>query len=320
MKRKIRPLAVAAGVALLAIAFGTGTAQADPVGPPSPRDLVGMGSDTTDQVVNAIAETPYASDGIKHIGSFDALGSATVNTGRVGCSAVPRANGSTAGRNALIASLNAGDNCLQFARSSSGPVATTPALRWAEFAVDAVTFAVTSNSSIPRRLTRAEITAIYNCQGDPSWTPLIPQAGSGTRAFWLSFVGLTETTIPACVKDTIPAAGGGTTPVEEHDGRVLNNTRVIPFSVAQYIAQSTQTIADRRGPATLGVIDGTSPLLLNSAIPGNRKVYNVIPDAQTGNPLYQAAFIGSNSHVCQQSATIQRYGFGVLATCGTLTP
>ena len=320
MNKRSRLLGLAAGVSLLIIAVGAGTAQADPVGPPSPRDLVGVGSDTTEAVMNPISEVPFSGDGVKHLGSFNAVGSATINTGRTGCAAIARPNGSTAGRNALINSLNAGDNCIQYARSSSGPVTTTPALKWAEFAIDGVSYAVTPNSNIPRRLSRADVTAIYNCQGDPAWTPLIPQAGSGTRAFWLSFVGLTETTIPACVKDTVPAAGGGTTPVEEHDGRVLDNNRIVPFSIAQYISQVTQNQQDRHGQALLGVIDGTPPVLLNGTVPGNRKVYNIIPDAQTGNALYQSAFIGPNSHVCKQTSIITQFGFGVDPTCGTLTP
>ncbi|GAA1230842.1 substrate-binding domain-containing protein [Kitasatospora nipponensis] len=314
-------LAVAAGLGLLVA--GAGTAQADPSGAPTFRSLAGVGSDTTQGVMNAIANAAVL-NGQKVLGSYDATGSATINTkAAAACQNLARPNGSGAGRTALLSELGKNSGCIDFSRSSSLDLsAAAVPLTYVPFAVDGVTYAVSAGSSLPMDLSTADLHAIYSC--DPGYVgagpnysihPLLPQAGSGTRKFWESVVGITEADVVAkkypCISDT-----KGGKPIEEHDGRVLDTTSLVPFSIAQYIAQASTTLADIRGTAQLGNINGVPSLLLNTGAAATRDVYNVIPTSKIGTSPWSDAFVGANSLVCQQSTIIKQYGFGVHTSCG----
>ena len=116
-------IAALAGAGVLSLGLATlPLAQADPVGPPTYRALAGGGSDTTQSLLNALAEI-VTDGGQKVIGSYDAIGSPTITTkdpaSTPACKDIIRPNGSSKGRDALQASLVAGDGCFQFARSSS---------------------------------------------------------------------------------------------------------------------------------------------------------------------------------------------------------
>ncbi|WP_051366783.1 substrate-binding domain-containing protein [Hamadaea tsunoensis] len=316
---------LALGVCLAAV-FAAGPAQADPSGAPTYRQLAGVGSDTTQGVMNAIANS-VTIGGTKVLGSYDATGSATITTKdpatSPGCSGIARPNGSGAGRNALLASLQPGSataGCIQFSRSSSLNVATSsPSLTYIPFATDAVTFAITSSSSVPRSLTLADLTAIYKCQ-IPGITPILPQAGSGTRSFWETTVGIADSDVNNGVYPCIVNGKDANNQViEEHDGRVLNNSSVVPISVAQWVAQASGTLTDIRGRSVLGVINGTGPLLMNPNQAVTRSVYNVVPTSQVTDPTINQVFVGSGSLVCQSGTIIQQYGFAPTATCGDTT-
>jgi ABC-type phosphate transport system substrate-binding protein len=324
MNTTLKLLAGVAGVGLLA--FGAGTAQADPIGSPAgnTRPLVGVGSDTTQGVMNALSNVVTV-NGQKVIASYDATGSATIaTTTAANCSAIARPNGSGAGRTALLNALGAtGAPCLTFARSSSLTLtASTPALTYVPFAVDAVTYVIAPNSSLPRSMSLTDLHGIYTC--DPNYVgtgpnyavhALLPQAGSGTRSFWEATVGITEADVVAnkypCISDTKNGK-----PIEEHDGRVLDANSIAPFSIAQFIAQGSGTLADLRGTAVLGNINGTPSLLLNTGSAATREVYNVIPTSKVAVSPYSDVFVGANSGICQQSAVIKSYGFGVDPSCG----
>jgi ABC-type phosphate transport system substrate-binding protein len=321
MSAKLRLLAAAAGVALLA--SGAGTAQADPVGSNIPRQLAGVGSDTTQGVMDAMSNA-VTIGGVPVLGSYDAVGSSTISPqAAAACQNMPRPNGSGAGRTALLNSLTAGNGCLQFSRSSSlNLTASSPSLTYVPFAVDAVTFAVTPGSSLPRTLTLADLHGIYTCDPNyvgtaPNYTvhPLLPQAGSGTRSFWETTVGITDADVVAgkypCVSDTKNGK-----PIEEHDGRVLDDNSIAPFSIAQFIAQGAGTIADLRGSAVLGSINGNPSLLLNTGSAATREVYNVIPTANVGTAPWSTVFVGNTSLICQQNSIITQYGFGIDPNCG----
>jgi ABC-type phosphate transport system substrate-binding protein len=324
MSAKLRLLAAAAAVGLLAV--GAGTAQADPVGQPTFRQLAGVGSDTTQGVMDAMSNA-VTINGTPVIGSYDAVGSATINTqAAAACQGMTRPNGSGAGRTALLNSLGAGNGCLQFSRSSSlNLTAASPGLTYVPFAVDAVTYAITPSSVLPRTLSLTDLHGIYTC--DPNYVgtapnfsihPLLPQAGSGTRSFWETTVGIADADVVAgkypCISDTKNGK-----PIEEHDGRVLDDTSIAPFSIAQYIAQGAGTIADLRGSALLGSINGVPSLLLNTGAAATREVYNVIPTTQVGTAPYSTVFAGSNSLICQQGSIIKSYGFGIDPNCGDTT-
>ncbi len=325
MTRK-RNLIAAAALGLLATAISVSAATADPSGPPTPRALNGVGSDTIQGVEDALNSTITDAGGNKLLGSWDATGSATISTvpGTAACT-ITRPNGSNAGRDALELSLQANDGCLQYARSSKLDL-TRPAavpLTYVPFAIDAVTYAVTGNSSVPRQLALTDIQAIYHCDANyvgtgPNYSikVLLPQAGSGTRGFWESTVGITETDVSQghypCISDKFNG-----NPIEEHDGRVLGASSIVPFSIAQYIAQSTNTITDHRGQAVLGTIDGLTPTVENAGFGVTREVYNVIPSSKVGDPTYQSVFVGPTSKFCTSTTTINQYGFAVDPNCGS---
>jgi ABC-type phosphate transport system substrate-binding protein len=327
VNKRAKLLAVVGAFGLAATVLGASSAQADPSGTPTYRELAGVGSDTTTPVMDALANT-ITIGGTKVLGSYDATGSVPIQTqASSACVFAARPNGSGAGRTALLASLEAGDGCLQFARSSSVSTAATggPQLTYVPFALDGVTYALTNTSQVPRSLTIAQLQQIYQC--NPAYvgtapnytiTPLLPQPGSGTRSFWETEMGITDTQVTngtyPCISDT---SGGNL--IEEEDGRVLNNTSLIPFSIASYDAEESQTIADIRGNAVLGVINGISSQAINGNFPVTREVYNVIPTTAENTAPYSTVFTGSTSLICQSTATIEQYGFSPAPDCGSTT-
>jgi len=320
-------IAAAAGAGVLSLALATlPLAQADPIGPPQYRELAGMGSDTTQTLMNALAEI-VTINGTKVIGSYDAIGSATVATKSTpGCAAVPRANGSSAGRDALLKSLQANDGCLQFARSSSsrGTFTSTPSMTWIPFATDALTFAVRGDGDVPRELSKAQIVAIFKCEV-PAIQPALVQTGSGTRSSWLSYVGITEAQIAAgTYKCLVPEKDGGTFPgnlPQEHDGREFKKNQIMPYSAAVYQAQMFGTAPDRRGSSVIGVIDGLVPTVINTGFGNLRDVNNIIPTAKVTdtNSTEYKVFVGKDSLICKAKPQINLQGFGDLrdaSKCG----
>ncbi|MFE1959584.1 hypothetical protein [Streptomyces sp. NPDC059479] len=355
VKSRIR-VAAAVGAAALGLSLFASPASADPVNPTTGaaefRQLVGVGSDTTQDVGNglglAIAD-PNNSPSPRLIASYNATGTTPptpIKTRALNCS-ITRPNGSSAGIDALRADLSAPagptKNCIDFARSSRGPVDTTTSnrLTFVPFAKDAVTVAVRSNSLLNDGVgfTTAQLTDIYNCvpaaltrtystpSGPVTITlkPLLPQSGSGTRTFFLEKIGVT--TPGSCVDGT----------VQEHDGTALTDPgHLAPYSIAQYIAQtgSVPGVPDRHGVTVLTRVNGVAPRVagkLNTAFPYARDVYNVVPTARlNGGTTPDADLISAFetipatpttpaviAKVCAQTATIEQYGFGTIGTaCG----
>lgn len=329
-KKKVLVLATAAAV-IPALTILGGSASADPTNPSGPRQLAGVGSDTTEEVVNQLADA-IVINGTKPVASYNATGGA-FDSKPTGCNYAAytgtngpgiRANGSGAGRSRLLESLNSSDpksGCLDFARSSSLDLrAATPQLTYIPFALDGVSYAVRRDSTINRRLSLAALTSIYQCAGSTSdnFSPLLPQAGSGTRAFFLQQLGLTETTKGACVRDTfVDPADGVSKPVQEHNGRALvDRKNIVPFSTGQYSAQSVGAIPDVRFAAVLGGINGIPGQAVNSGAPATREVYNVVPTSRLGTQPTQQVFVGNGSEVCKQTAVIGRNGLSTVANCG----
>ena len=325
MKLSTRFAAVTAGLGLAVSGLGLGTAFADPVGDPQFRVLAGAGSDTTEEVVQGLSEV-VNDGGVKQIASYNAQGTPQIQTKAAAGCTITRPNGSGQGRDALQTALTGNTGCLDFARSSSAKGSFTspagaPKLAYVPFAADSVAFAVTSTSTLPRKLTFVELQAIYKCEstGGGTFKPLLPQNGSGTRSFWLSkMYGTSSPNLSdfPCVKDN---AG------QEHDGRILDDNSIVPFSVAQYVAMSGGTVQDKRGRAVLGQVDLTQPLALNTGYSNlTRNVYNIIPDVKTSattitDPLYSSVF-GPTGKICTGAgaSTIQQFGFGLLPACGTV--
>lgn len=331
-----------AALSIPAVLLAGGVAFADPTGSPTFRKLVGVGSDTTEEVLNGLSEAIIV-DGQKVVGSYNATGGAfdakdpaNLPAGATTCNyaayagtnaAGIRANGSSAGRARLLESLSATDarkGCLDFARSSSlNQAAAAVNLTYIPFALDGLTYAVRSDSTISRKLSLAALKTIYQCGGGTNFIPLLPQAGSGTRSSWLSLLGLTEATKGACVQDTyVDPADGTTKNVQEHDGAALVDRKmIVPYSAAQYSAQSIGAITDKRGRAVLGGIDGVPAQGPNSGSIGARKVYNIVATSRINSSdpddaLLQQVFKGSASEVCKQTAVIAKAGFAPISDCG----
>lgn len=330
MRKSFIAAAAAAGVFSLVLAT-LPLAQADPIGPPTYRKLAGGGSDTTQSLMNALAAiVKDPATGELLLGSYDAVGTPTVTTKDPAtdpkCQNITRPNGSTAGRNALQASLQAQDGCFQWARSSSsrGTYTSAVSMTWVPFATDALTFAVRSDGDVPRELTKAELIAIFKCE-IPSIQPALVQVGSGTRDSWLDYVGIPRNFDPAAYPCLVPQKDGGTFPgnlPQEHDGRELKKNQVMPYSAAVYQAQVYGTAPDRRGKAVIGVVDGIVPTIINNDFGGVRTMFNIIPTSKATDEssLEYKVFVGNDSLVCKAKPQINLQGFGdlkVAADCGS---
>jgi ABC-type phosphate transport system substrate-binding protein len=320
-----RFLAVVGGLLVAILAFSTNPAQADPNGPPTFRDLAGVGSDTTEGVMNGLSDVVVDGTGTKLIASYDAFGSPTITTKdpavKPACSNINRPAGSGNGVTALVNSLAAADGCIDFARSSANNSASFAGknLTYIPFGVDAVAYAVRSDSALSRKLTKAQLTTVYNCGAGPNYLPMLPQFGSGTRKFFLSSLGFTDaadfTSQPnhTCISQ-VDSTGA---PLQENNGLLLTDPKQLaPYSIAQYLSQTTTVVPDIHGKTVLGQIDGIAPTVLNNSSTMVRDVYNVIPNSKLTDPEYLNVFIGSTSQICTNQNTIKKYGFALHATCG----
>jgi ABC-type phosphate transport system substrate-binding protein len=312
------------GLVIVAITATASPAQADPNGAPTFRQLVGVGSDTTQGVMNGLSDV-ITVGGTKVIGSYDAVGSTQITTKDPAVTpncTINRPTNSGTGVDALVASLAANDGCVQFARSSSNNSSSYAGknLTYIPFAKDAVTYAIRTDSAISKKLTTAQLTTVYNCAAGANFLPLLPKFGSGTRKFFLQSLGFTDaanftsTTGHTCIKEV----DATNTPIEENTGTVLSDPKqVIPYSIAQYLSQINGVVADVHGKSMLGALDGLSASVLNTTSTMTRDVYNVVPTGNLGTAPYSTTFVTSGSAVCTNTSTIVKYGFGVNANCGS---
>ena len=391
-KKFFAQLSVALSGAAVIAAGTTLPAIADPVSVTKFGELVGLGSDTTMDVMDGISlELGTNADGKLKIASYKALGSADVVVDASGV-AIPRFNGSGSGRDALLVALGQiGSKALaiapdelgkarssvtvatadlagkvHFARSSSGPSGTsaTGVSTYVPFAVDNLTYATSPNSKIPSDIPVDVLTGtpavsdtealslkniykgiftkvIVDANGDfvkiekSGYTPVgdevahtinayIPQAGSGTRSFWLSIVGITDnaTALAAsAAKDVTPSGLS----VQEHDGTAVSNDpyALVGFSISQWVAQSNKVAPLRTAGAVLRSIGGVEPTLkvgeVYSTNPAwtaiKRTVYNIVPTAlvNADDNAITRAFRGTDSLVCKAKDVITKFGYGLLS-------
>jgi hypothetical protein len=126
---------------------------------------------------------------------------------REGQRPVLRPNGSGAGFNALKADVAAATHNIDFARASSARTPGGTTYDSVTIGTDDLAMLVSSTThAVP--LTKDELASVYNCTvtdwatfGGTAGTiyPILPQVGSGTRSSFLGNIGLTESTIGACV-------------------------------------------------------------------------------------------------------------------------
>jgi hypothetical protein len=247
-----------AGGAMLA-----GPASAEPVS----GSYAAVGSDTLEASMNALANGTTASGSTVRVGTggntfgnFDAFPTgARIQTKTAGPYFV-RPSGSGNGVTSLRASItgNAWNGTtitgqVDIARSSSGAGTNANVnglLAYVPYARDAVSYAYKAADSaaaaVLSNLTAAQLTAIYSAAtptdiGGITINPRLPQSGSGTRSF---FLGAIAVSTPGAA---VPAADNTTTGPAENDATVLGVNQIIPFSVANWIAQSNSIAVNTIG-------------------------------------------------------------------------
>ncbi len=314
--------ALLAGTILVAAAT---QASADPA--PQTRDVVGVGSDTSQDALNYIADgykngavvaPGYNGAANARLVSFNAI---TINGVthdniilRAGKAPVQRPNGSSEGKAALLTSTD-----VTYARSSSTLTSTeiSGGLVQVPFAVDGLKLAVSAVSThAPATITPAQMVGIYQgtitnwSQIDASKSgiivPLVPQSGSGTLSFFTGQLtaanGGTPVTLAATVKT-----------MQEHDESVFSpsNTTVIPGTATTYGSVSADIVAPfSTGRASL------NPTLVKveGGFSAQRALYNVVRATDTTTTWFNAIF-SANGYVCSSGAqgAIAAAGFSQLA-------
>ena len=279
-----------AGLALSAPAY------ADPTPSGTYRALVGVGSDTIQDVMNALAgdtvngksyaATAATADG-DGIASYNAVdpttGAAAGNIQtRANGPVFPRPNGSGQGQTALSDSLTNDSfqggataasapigGQVDFARSSSGPSVAGSALTYIPLARDAVSYV--ADGSELQSLTPSQLHDIYTGAlteiNGVTLHPFIPQPGSGTRKFFEAAIGVTDATLGADVTNTY-VVDGTTTLVEENqaDDIIVNSGDLVPFSAGSWIAQNNGIAPDRSTTAAAaGAFIGSVQLTADAA-------------------------------------------------------
>ena len=240
----------------LAVLASMGVALAAPSANADPKQLsaaVGVGSDTTQDVVNALAGftngfnyTPVQSSsasGSRQIISFDALPPAGVTdtciTPKVGGPTFTRPQGSSAGRRALSRAIDGTkygsavcggvqdvSGMVDFARSSAGPAGGDVGtdLTYIPFGRDGVSFAAYRAAGSPvTSLTRAQLTSLFTTGpqviGGVRIVPCGIQTSSGTYSFWN-----TVTTASASAENTATTECNALLGrAEENDGTALKS-------------------------------------------------------------------------------------------------
>lgn len=285
MRKLSRILAGAAALAAAAtiVAGGVTTAHADPINNsgaktvPAYYDVVGVGSNTTEYVMDQISvdynktiTAKLHSPKNPYFYTYDALPPG-VNapspkykiTPKAACSVIARPNGSGAGLTALDSSQAITRNkvkywCVDFARSSGGRKPTNPkagkgGVIFVAFAKDAITWAARSAASggtdAPASLSTAQLKAIFTCV-DTNWAQVggkagaikvyLPQAGSGTLSTWEKFMGIT--TLGSCVSQA-PEENEGTNPVFK------SANAIGIYSIGAYVAQKYHSASCTAKPA-----------------------------------------------------------------------
>lgn len=312
--KKIAALGAAVGLVLSGVAFAS-SASAEPVS----NSYAIVGSDTLQDSMNALANGTTVSGASVRIlaagqtvGNFDAFGSAAIQT-KPGGVYFARPNGSGSGRDALRASVSGANwsvsnnatparaitGQVDIARSSSGPGSSANAdgrLLYIPFGRDAVAYAYKGGTAAWANLTAAQLKSIYDgtltsIDGVPV-TPRLPQAGSGTRTFFLNALGYSGSapTAPA-VNDT-----GNTTP--ENDATVLGDNQIIPFSVANWVAQANNV-------SGVNTVAAAPTVGLGSPVAGQAPYTGTAPNLVPNSGFYANTTFGRDVYLIVERAKVQ---------------
>ncbi|GAB3677873.1 substrate-binding domain-containing protein [Actinocorallia lasiicapitis] len=334
----LKKMVLSAALAALAVSAVQVPAMADPGFTPAKTDLVGVGSDTTQDVVSALAAAYNKTKPAAKVASFNATGSKTF-VPKAGLPARARVVGSGNGIKALVGDT---EGAYDFARSSRAKKTdgSEAALTFFAFAQDGVTWATNFQTYAPKSLKKSQLANIFKCASSARYwdqvggtkakkgkkkvrvaiKPWLPQTGSGTRSFFLGALGLTDAQVGSCVNQKASNI--------ENDGKKIGADKAViaPYSIAQWIAQAINHKADRHGKTVLGKIAGVAPytgkvtVSKKGAVKGKnirlnagdfprqflRLVYNAVRTAEAAK--FEPVF-GANGFVCDQPAIIRTYGF-----------
>lgn len=264
---------IVVSVATVGLAFTGLVASGTPSGadPKQFSALVGVGSDTTQDVLNGYAGaghngnlfTPVKSNatgGYRQITSWDAVGSTCITPKAPGAT-FQRPNGSTNGRRALSRAIDGANwgphatDCggprpvsglVDFARSSAGPSGVGTDLTYIPFGRDALSFAYYSAAVPPvTTLTSAQLNSLFTVGpqiiGGVEIVPCGIQTGSGTFQFWNTATGVTtsqEAAATATCNNAASAAGlntslGGRS--QENDAAALKARGDLPAMAGKQV-------------------------------------------------------------------------------------
>ena len=368
--RALRSL-ILAGVAAATLAVGAGSALADPASPPPVTSIVATGSDTTQFLGDKFSTDYNATTPTNPFYSWDAVNPTTGATGDTisskndaNCS-MARPNGSGAGIVQLqkkVKTTNGTDYCVDLARTSRNIKSTDgTGIASVIFAKDLITYAIYNGGNGVTNLTDTDLTAIYDCNaslissaysGPVTWkevggtstdaiSPVLPQSSSGTRAQWLTDIGVT--TPGSCV---VNGTYNGNL-IEENEGtnavyttsNPLYKDVLAPFSAGSFVCQ-VYTLACPKavGSMVLENIDSKAPLtttntINTAAFPAVyiRGLFLVTLNAGTAaapkvptTPIDLTKFLGQGNNtgwICGTTAAadIKKFGFATAANCGALT-
>lgn len=262
----------AASLAVASSVLGSPPAGADPK---QATAFIGAGSDTTQDIMNALAGfvngnnfvpvQSSAPSGLRQLTSWDAIGSTCI-TPKAGGQTFVRPNGSTNGRRALSRAIDGTawptttadcggpktiTGLVDYARSSAGPPAAGTVLTYIPFGRDALSFAYYRNGGAPvTTLTSAQLTSLFTSGAQiVDGVEIVPcgiQTGSGTYQSWNTAVGVNQATETTATTPCNNAGSGAR--VQENDAAglkakgdsatLLGKQVIIGFSAANFIAQN----------------------------------------------------------------------------------
>lgn len=302
---------------------GAGAAQAEPT--PQTKDVVGVGSDTTQiAVTNAfdgykagpITRSGYNGQASARVWSFDATDVAGLKGGKIAIRpgvTITRPDGSGAGKALLYGTAN--NTSVDFARSSSGLTSAEVGGNLAAypFALDQVAGAVKGGSTYaPGALSIQQLVKIYDGTftnwsqvggANAPMTVLLPQDGSGTRSFFLGQLKAANGNVDVVIASSVIQT------VQEHDETVFTtySNAVAPFSVGRAaLANASGAVVALTNTGTAS--DG------NAAFNAKRAVYNVVRGGET--KAFVADLFGTSGYLCSSNAraAISAGGLAQLAT------
>jgi len=237
---------------------------------PATTDVVGVGSDTIQNLVDQFSadyNATHTTSGTQ-LYYFDATNPITgamgdtivtkhTSTDHTTCS-VPRPDGASAGIAALESTKTlSGHPCIDFVGNTRARAGSDPTtISFITLGGDAVTYTTQPGTNAPAALTQADLTGIYNCSitawnqipgnsGGSSATiaAMLPQNGSGMRKVFLAAIGLTAP--GGCVSTSATqqgAAGASDNTLQQNEGVApslnTNTANVIfPYTVAKYLSE-----------------------------------------------------------------------------------